>query len=137
MANPVLVVEDHADSRQLLEDFLGVARVQVVTATNGSEALTMLVHSRPCLILLDLWMPDMDGRSFIEHKQRLEDNRLAGVPVVLVSASLNGEEEARALGAVAFLKKPVDLDRLLGLVRKYAPSAGAVEKLPTGPDGKL
>lgn len=94
MVRPVLVVEDHGDSRQLLEDFLGCAGIPIVTAANGAEALLRLRESRPCLILLDLWMPEMDGWRFREEQQRLADITLAGVPVVILSAGSNCQKEA-------------------------------------------
>ena len=68
-------------------------------------------------------MPQMDGWRFREEQRRLNDSALAEVPVVILTAGLDCEEEARAVGAVAFLRKPVDLDHLMEVVRKYAGAA--------------
>ena len=91
--------------RQLMEDFLGAAGIPTVAASDGLEALKRLAESTSCLILLDLWMPKMDGWRFREEQRRLNDSALAEVPVVILTAGLDCEEEARAVGAVAFLKK--------------------------------
>jgi CheY-like chemotaxis protein len=56
------------------------------TARNGVEALVKLRESRPWLILLDLWMPEMDGWRFREEQQRVGDSPLAAVPVLLTAA---------------------------------------------------
>lgn len=123
MSRPVLVVEDHRDSRQLMEDFLGAAGIPTIAASDGLEAFKRLGESTPCLILLDLWMPEMDGWRFREEQRRLNDSALAEVPVVILTAGLDCEEEPRAVGAVAFLRKPVNLDRLMEVDRKYAGAA--------------
>src|SRR5689334_22102592 len=102
---PVLVVEDEADLRQLLAGVLEGDGFRAVTARNGYEALHLLrdgaVH--PCLILLDLMMPGMNGWSFL--RQRRADPALADVPVVIVSA-YGQNVDASQLGAVDLLAKP-------------------------------
>ena len=122
MTRPILVVDDHTDSCQMIEDLLAAAGFSTVAASNGVEALARLRERRPCLILLDLWMPLMSGPHFREEQRRLSDEELANVPVVMMSAVDHGDE-ARALGAVAFLLKPVDLDRLMELVRRHVAAA--------------
>jgi CheY-like chemotaxis protein len=86
------------------------------TASNGREALEYLrSHECPDLILLDLMMPVMDGWEFRREQQR--DGDLADVPVIVLSAL----DQARAVDveAMAVLKKPLDFDRLLEMVRRY------------------
>jgi two-component system chemotaxis response regulator CheY len=119
---PVLVVEDHDDSRQLLCDLLASADIPCVTATDGNAALLALRVHRPRVILLDLMMPEMDGRKFRQEQQQLADPELASVPIILLSARPDHDEYARALGAIATIRKPIDLDRLLGEIRKYFPA---------------
>src|SRR5687767_14035009 len=58
---PVLVIEDHSDTRHMVEEFLTFSGIPVVGAQNGQEGLTALRQHSPCLILLDLTMPVMDG----------------------------------------------------------------------------
>jgi two-component system, response regulator, stage 0 sporulation protein F len=116
---PVLVIEDHADTRHMVEDFLNFEGIHTVGAENGLEGLSALRQHVPSLILLDLTMPVMDGWTFREQQRRLSDPRLADVPVVVISALNDSERHAKALGAVGVIPKPVDFDRMLSVVRQY------------------
>jgi CheY-like chemotaxis protein len=113
---PVLIVEDDADLREMMAQLLTLEGYAAQTVANGRDALSYLEQGHhPDLILLDLMMPIMDGWEF---RRRQRDNpSLAHVPVVVLSAL----DQARAadLGGAAFLKKPLDFDRLLELVRQY------------------
>lgn len=112
----VLLVEDEADIREALIEVLGHSGFQVVGANNGVDALCYLRASPPpALILLDLMMPIMDGWEF--RRRQREDPALADVPVVVLSAL--DQTRAADLGGTAFLKKPLDFDRLLDLVRQH------------------
>ncbi len=115
---PVLVVDDHDDVREALVALLESEGYATVTATNGADALAYLRSTRelPCLILLDLMMPVMDGSEFRE--QQLADHELASVPVIIVSA-YGQRTQGRALGAVAYVAKPIDVERLMQLVRSH------------------
>jgi CheY-like chemotaxis protein len=117
---PVLIVEDDADLREMMAQLLVLEGFQVATASNGREALDYLrrVHNgeTPNLILLDLMMPVMDGWEFRRKQQA--DPRLAKLPVIVLSAL--DQSRAADVNANAFLKKPLDFDRLLQLVRNYA-----------------
>jgi CheY-like chemotaxis protein len=112
----VLVVEDDDDIRATLEDVLAGDGYAVSGAANGREALALLeTLARPCLILLDLMMPVMNGREFLAALRA--DDALAPIPVVIVSA---WPDEARATkGAQGFVKKPVELDVLRRVVHAY------------------
>src|SRR5687767_9852673 len=96
----VLVVEDHADTRHMVEEFLRIHEIAVVTADNGLTALAALHEHRPCVVLLDLSMPVMDGWRFREHQRRLSDGELAGTPIVILSAVSDLQHQAATLGAV-------------------------------------
>jgi len=112
---PVLIVEDDADLREMMAQLLSLEGYHTATVANGREALEYLQHGHPDLILLDLMMPVMDGWEFRRHQQA--DPSLAGVPVIVLSAL--DQSRTAEVSAQAFLKKPLDFDRLLELVRTY------------------
>jgi len=113
---PVLIVEDDADLREMMAQLLTLEGYAATAVANGREALDYLHGShRPDVILLDLMMPVMDGWEFRRH-QRAE-MPLKDVPVVVLSAL--DQRHARDLEADAVLKKPLDFDRLLDLVRQF------------------
>ena len=113
---PVLIVEDDEDLREMMAQLLTLEGFQTATVANGREALEYLHNaSKPDVILLDLMMPVMDGWEF--RRQQQADPSIAPVPVIVLSALDQGR--ASNLEATAFLKKPLDFDRLLTLVRVY------------------
>jgi CheY-like chemotaxis protein len=117
---PVLIVEDDEDLREMMAQLLTIEGFQAATVANGKEALDYLhEQDRPEVILLDLMMPVMDGWEFRRKQQA--DPSLAGVPVIVLSA-IDPARAAR-VDADAFLKKPLDFDRLLDLVRGYCDEA--------------
>jgi CheY-like chemotaxis protein len=118
---PVLIVEDDADLREMMAQLLSLEGYRAETAPNGRDALRYLeCGDRPDVILLDLMMPVMDGWEF--RRRQVADPTIATVPVVVLSAV----DPARAgdLGGAAFLKKPLDFDQLLALVRRFCAPTG-------------
>jgi CheY-like chemotaxis protein len=114
----ILIVEDDADIREDLAALLRAEGYRVSTARNGLEALEYLrTEHLPGLILLDLMMPVMDGWEF--RRRMLEEKRLVGVPIVLLSGADNAQEHADALNASEVVKKPINLDRLYATVDRY------------------
>ncbi len=115
----VLVVEDDRELREAVGSILQEEGCSVRSASNGAEALTLLRgQERPCIILLDLMMPVMNGWQFLE--QRKSDVALEEIPVVVMSAYLDMPGFAAPhLPVEATLKKPLDLDRLLDLVNSH------------------
>ena len=102
----VLVVEDDDDIRESLKDGLENEGFAVDVARNGKEALNLLRSKEsPCLVLLDMMMPVMDGRGFLD--EILKDTTLSKIPICVVSATATRLD---ITGAIGFLKKPVDLD---------------------------
>ena len=99
-----------------MAQLLALEGYQATTVANGREALEYLQHEQaPDVILLDLMMPVMDGWEF--RRQQEADPALARVPVIVLSAL--DPNRASDVKAAAFLKKPLDFDRLLDLVRSY------------------
>lgn len=112
----ILVVEDDRDIREALRQALEVEGYTVSVAENGVVGLALLALApRPCLVLLDLMMPVMNGLEFLRELR--QDEVLATIPVVMVTAY--GELAAEARGAVGLVKKPIDLDVLLEFVMQY------------------
>jgi CheY-like chemotaxis protein len=116
----ILVVEDHADLRDMLAVLLESEGFAVRTATNGAEALVLLEESRPALILLDLMMPVMSGDEF--RRRQLADPRHRDVPVICMTAAHDGRARAERLRAVEYFQKPLDFDRLISAVRSRVAS---------------
>ncbi len=122
----VLVVEDDADLREAIRQVLEEEGYRVRSAADGEEALRILESEEvPCLILLDLMMPGMNGWEFLERKSR--DERLGGCPVVVVSAFLERPPAGLPAFAAPHLKvdgvirKPLDLDELMDAVASRCP----------------
>ena len=108
----VLAIDDDPDFREGLADVLDDLGYPVTSAASGREALDVLrTEPLPDVILLDLRMPDMDGKTFREAQQG--DSALRQIPCVVVSGSREVEEEARSLGAAAVLAKPFRIQTLL------------------------
>src|SRR5712691_8860078 len=125
-AGNVLIVDDDADTREMLATLLSMKGFHAVSAEDGLEALHLLRTVRhrapdvPCLVLLDLTMPRLGGNEF--RRAQLGDPIVASVPVAVMSGAIDVEQRARALGAVAILSKPIDFDVLLDVVRRYCVS---------------
>jgi CheY-like chemotaxis protein len=113
---PVLIVEDDDDLREMMAQLLSLEGFQAAAVANGQEALEYLRQgTAPDLILLDMMMPVMDGWEF--RRRQKSDPSMAEVPVIVLSALDQGR--ITDISAEAILKKPLDFDRLLELVRTY------------------
>lgn len=116
----VLVVEDHPDSRELLEEFLQAQGYEVECACNGRQALERLrcpSSPLPDLVLLDLMMPVMSGWELMQHLH--QDPCLGHVPVVIVSGA--GPSSPLPEGIRGAVPKPVDLDALTAKLEEVCP----------------
>ncbi len=106
----VLVVDDEPDAVELLQEFLMAKGYEVVTASDGEEALRMVKEHRPHLILLDVRMPKMNGMEVLRRVREVDRE----VGVIMVTA-VNEEEtgrEALKMGAFDYITKPLDLKYL-------------------------
>lgn len=112
----ILVVEDEHDVRVVLREILEGAGWHVTTAANGRDALALLRGGmRPAIIVIDLWMPMMDGWQLLAAMRG--DPELAAIPVGVQTA----HDEARLPEGLAFvLVKPVDAERLLRALAPFA-----------------
>ena len=115
----ILVVDDDSGIREALTDILEDEGYAVSSAPDGQVALELLRQASepPALVLLDLMMPRMNGWQFRSEQQR--DPSIAAIPVVVISASANIQDQVQALNAAAFIPKPIEYDRLVGVVGRY------------------
>ena len=121
-SGPILIVEDIAQVRELLEMQLQLKGYDVIGASDGQEALALIETEKPALIVSDILMPRMDGFA-MAHALR-KDPQTAGIPIIFLSATYVSAEDERFamnLGALRFLPKPVDADQL---ARAVAESLG-------------
>ncbi len=114
MSNKILVVDDQSSVRQLLDEYLTEQGYQVITATDGQNAIYTARHSQPDLILLDIMMPKMDGYQFLRQYRQEQQT-----PVIIITAR---EEETDAvlgldLGADDYIVKPFRMRELEARIR--------------------
>jgi CheY-like chemotaxis protein len=123
----VLVVEDDDDLRGSLTHSLQCEGYDVEEARNGREALECLHNGGqpPGCILLDLMMPVMNGWQFREAQQQDPDPKIADIPVIVLSAVGGHVQKVQPLDAVAFMRKPFDLDVLLQTIQRHCVTAAA------------
>ncbi|OAI42266.1 hypothetical protein AYO40_00030 [Planctomycetaceae bacterium SCGC AG-212-D15] len=112
----LLVVEDNLVEREGLATLLRREGYKVALAAGGIEGLDLLLKYKPDLILLDMLMQDGDGWRFLEQRRRYPECQ--NIPAILVTGlPVACEPWAETLGVVGLVKKPVDLDQLLEMVR--------------------
>lgn len=133
MTRKILVVDDTKNVQALLSDYLGGQDFEVLTASDGREALEVVHHTYPDLILLDIMMPNMDGYQFISHLRR-ESN----IPVIMITARQQEADIIRGfeLGADDYITKPFRLRELLvrmrAVLRRAAPKEAEETRLAIG-----
>lgn len=112
----VLVIEDEADLRALMADLLQEEGYAVESARDGVEGLRLIAQRMPDLILLDIKMPVMDGRMFVELLMARYPER---APIVVVTAVESAPRRAAETGAEGWVGKPFDIDRLVQTVERH------------------
>ena len=116
MAN-ILVVDDELGIRDLLSEILNDEGHQIELAENAAQARAARARARPDLVLLDIWMPDTDGVTLLKE---WSSSGLLTMPVIMMSghATIDTAVEATKIGALAFLEKPITLQKLLKAVEQ-------------------
>lgn len=119
-AATVMLVEDNADTLDVMIDYLEAHNFGVVPVDSGPEFLRRVAEVRPDIVLIDIQMPGMDGLTAIEHLRADADARLAATPVIAVTAlAMPGDRErCLAAGASEYLSKPFHLHVMVGLISK-------------------
>jgi CheY-like chemotaxis protein len=125
MKDTVIVVEDDELIRESLLEVLEDNGYVAVGAGDGREALEKLasLDRLPCLIVLDLMMPGMDGREF--RRLQLEHPTLKQIPVVVISAFRDLDEIAKEMAPAGHFKKPLKLQDFLNIVQTHCPNTHA------------
>lgn len=115
----ILIVEDDADTRQALGEYLAslFPAARVLMTDSGETGLELARRTRPSVVLLDLRLRGMGGFDFAERLRRLPIG--TGVPIVALTGDLSPDtlQRAEAAGFAAFLRKPADVDRLEAVLR--------------------
>ena len=143
MSKQILVVDDEVGIRELLAEILFDEGYQVRLAEDAHQARSIRLECEPDLVLLDIWMPDMDGVALLKE---WVDQELLTMPVVMMSGhgTIETAVEATRIGAVDFLEKPISMQKLLGAVanaikegapRPPVPVVDAVQNLVVEIDG--
>jgi DNA-binding response OmpR family regulator/two-component sensor histidine kinase len=112
----LLVIDDEANARDLMQRFLGKESFSVITASSGEEGLRLARALHPDAITLDVMMPGMDGWAVL--KALKSDPELAPIPVIMLTV-VESMNLGYALGAAEYLTKPVDRDRLVAILENY------------------
>jgi CheY-like chemotaxis protein len=116
----IMVVEDDAINMLLITEVLNKMGFSVIGAVNGKEALVQLEAHTPCLIFMDINMPEMDGFETTRHIRRLNNSK-SETPIVALTADAMKEDKERCLeaGMNNFLAKPFRLDEVKTLLEAY------------------
>jgi two-component system sensor histidine kinase ChiS len=116
-ADPILLVDDHDDTRRMLIELLSLAGYRVAAARDGREALAVLDQVRPCIVLLDLGLPDISGVELCRLLRAREE--LGRVPIYAMSGFYHLRAEAFAAGCDGYLLKPVRQGELRQLLSEH------------------
>jgi signal transduction histidine kinase/CheY-like chemotaxis protein len=122
----VLVIDDDATARELIADYLHQAGFAVITAAGGREGLKRAKDHHPIAITLDVMMPDIDGWTVLAALRG--DPQLADIPVVMATI-VDERRQGMTLGAVGYLTKPIDRDKLVEIIRRYEAPSGPTRVL--------
>jgi CheY-like chemotaxis protein len=106
----VLIVDDDPDTVHILTSYLAHIGFRVQSAMHGGDALMAIAHARPDLVLLDIWMPGLDGLTVLKRVRAID----AALPIIMITANTDEQamRKAKALAAFDYIVKPINLDVL-------------------------
>ena len=123
MSKHILVVDDVDDDVRVMVDIIEyVMHHTTTTATDGQEAIRLAKENKPDLILMDLSLPELDGWKATETLKQMDDFKQVPIIALTAHAMVGDQEKALEAGCDDFLPKPIDIDALVALVRKYLPA---------------
>ena len=133
-ATNFLIVDDSEDTIAMLEELLKVAGANVMTATNGADALSLAAENEFDVILSDISMPEMDGFEFLQRLRKIDGRQ--SVPVVAITGFGRSDDiaRARAAGFYSHLTKPLNLQVLTDVLQKIAKERGELGATSTDVD---
>lgn len=122
----LLLIDDDPNLILLVKDYLEFRGYEVVTAENGREALEVLEHDLPDMIICDVMMPEMDGYSLVKHVR--EDPRTSWIPVLFLSAKGQSQDRVKGLntGADVYMVKPFEPEELVAQVESSLKQAARI-----------
>ena len=118
MAKTILIVDDSASVRQVVSIALKGAGYEVITGTDGKDALTKLNGQRIHLIISDVNMPNMDGITFVAEARKLPAYKFTPIIMLTTESQEDKKRQAQAAGAKAWVTKPFQPEQMLGAVAK-------------------
>lgn len=123
----MLIVEDDADSRELLAEFMVSLDAEVSTASSGQEGLALFAMERPAIVISDLWMPEGDGYEMIRRIRSLPSGQGGSTPAIAISAAENSDKALQA-GYQAFFAKPYDADAIADAILRFLGREGRADR---------
>lgn len=122
----LLLIDDDPNLILLVKDYLEFRGYEVVTAENGREALEVLEHDLPDMIICDVMMPEMDGYALVRHVR--EDARTDWIPVLFLSAKGQSQDRVKGLntGADVYMVKPFEPEELVAQVESSLKQAARI-----------
>jgi CheY-like chemotaxis protein len=119
MEKTVLIVDDSNTNNILLQSILESDGINSSIAYNGKEAFELLKIKKPSLILLDIMMPNIDGFSVL--KKIKNDEETNEIPVIFITAKNDDDIKQKAIneGAIDLIHKPIDVNKVLEIVKQY------------------
>lgn len=117
MVKKILVCDDDEGILDIVKIILENKDYQVETISTGKAIERRIIAYQPDLILLDLWIPGMDGKEITKILKR--DEKLSKIPIIIISALNETKKISREIGADDYLAKPFDINDLISIVEKY------------------
>lgn len=114
----ILVCDDDQGILEIIKIILETHNYQVKVLNNGKSIQKQVASFQPDLILLDIWMPGIDGREVTKVLKRSDTAK--GIPIIIISALNETKKMAASIGAQGFLSKPFEMNDLLSTVGKYS-----------------